>query len=90
MQMSVGGSIRPAAGHGSAATECEHSHGVLITGTEPDRRLRAVSSGNDRTGYRAQIVQFSPQPPPHVIARMGALENLTAGRIGVDVGGHSF
>ena len=32
--------IRPAAGHGSAATECEHSLAMRIIRTEPDRIWR--------------------------------------------------
>jgi len=38
--MLVSGPIRPVAGHGSAATECEHSLGVRIIRMEPDRIWR--------------------------------------------------
>ena len=56
--MPVSGPIRPAAGHGPAATECEHSHGVLITRTEPDRRLGAALRARASASLRAQIGQF--------------------------------
>jgi|GraSoiStandDraft_42_1057292.scaffolds.fasta_scaffold520513_2 hypothetical protein len=46
---------RPAAGHGPAATEREHSHGVLITRTEPDRRIGACVNCADHGRVRTQI-----------------------------------
>ena len=57
-QVLVSGPIRPAAGHGSAATECEHFLGVRIIRTELDR-IRRLPAGIGVCGNGAQISQIS-------------------------------